>query len=327
MTEELNPRNKEEVNVVEIEGPFPGLTEGLVLVDTPGSGSIYEHHDQLVHKFIPEADAVIFLVTARMPLDQDESQLLRRVKAADIRKVFFAINRVDECTESDLKDAIDHNLTLLKAVGLSTGQIYPISAKRAFQGVREAGGLTTLISDISSFVSRSREEALHTRFITRVLKVLEPAIQTLEFDLAMARRSDAELRDDLESLNQKRSSLEGTRNLAEREFLHTWNAAVDKMERGLEVEQNRVRAELMRHVGTVGLLDVRKFAKDLPTRLNRLLEDHLLIISQTFEEAAREACEKLQAEYPALGIQEGAGIVLRKRTSTNCSLERLEVSP
>ncbi len=185
VTEELNPGNKEEVNVVEIEGPFPGLAEGLVLVDTPGSGSIHEHHDQLLHKFIPEADAVIYLVTARMPLDQDELELLRYVKAADIRKVFFVINRVDDCTESDLKDAIDHNVTLLKAVGDSTERIYPISAKRAFHGAHEAAGLTILISDISSFVSRSREEALNARFITRSLKVLEPAIQSLEFDLAV----------------------------------------------------------------------------------------------------------------------------------------------
>ncbi len=86
------------------------------------------------------------------------------------------------------------------------------------------------------------------------------------------------------------------------------------MERGLEVEQNRVRAELLRHVGTVGLFDVRKFAKELPTHLNRLLEDHLVIISQTFEVEVRGACEKLQADYPALGIQEDTGVILRRKT-------------
>jgi hypothetical protein len=316
VTEESNPANRKDVNIVEIERPFPGLKDGLILVDTPGAGSIYEHHDQILHRFIPEADAVIFLVTARMPLDQDELDLLHEVKAADIKKIFFTINRVDECTERDLRDAIDHNLALLNTVGVSTGRMHPISAKRGFQGQHDAGGLTPLISDISSFISQNRASVLDARFIARVRKLVEPAVQALEFELVAAQRSDAELRHDREALDQKRDDIEASRGLAEREFKHAWNAALVKMERSLEVEQRRVRAELMQHIGGTQLLDVRKLAKDLPTWLNRVLEDHLLIPSQAFEEEALEACAKPQAEYPAAGVQEGAGVFLRTKTGS-----------
>ena len=104
VTEEFNKENAKGVNLVEIEGPFPRLDHDVELVDTPGAGSIHEHHDALLHAFIPQADAVIFLVTARMPLDQDELDLLQQVKAADIRKVFFAVNKVDESSEQDIAD-------------------------------------------------------------------------------------------------------------------------------------------------------------------------------------------------------------------------------
>ena len=48
-----------------------------------------------------------------MPLDQDELDLLANVKAADISKVFFAMNKVDELEERDIEDAIRHNQALL----------------------------------------------------------------------------------------------------------------------------------------------------------------------------------------------------------------------
>ena len=313
VTEESNPGNRKGVNVVEVEGPFAGLEDGLVLVDTPGAGSIHEHHDQLLHQFIPEADAVIFLVTARMPLDRDELDLLRELRAAEIRKIFFAINRVDECSDEDLKDAIEHNRALLDSIGISIDRMYPISARRAYRGDLGSSGLPDLIRDVSSLSARDRARVLEERFLARVLRLVEPAVQELEFAAVAAQRTEAELHDDLAALRRRRGDLESTRELAEREFLHAWNAALDRMEHGLEVEQGRVRAELVRHVGAAGLLDVRKLAGEMPTWLNRTLEDHLHIVGQAFEEQARAACEKLQADYPAVGVQEGMGVLLRTR--------------
>ncbi len=313
VTEESNPGNRKGVGVVEVEGPFPGLQDGLILVDTPGAASIHEHHDQLLHQFIPEADAVIFLVTARMPLDQDELDLLREIRVADIRKVFFAINRVDECSEGDLRDAINHNRQLLRSVGLAIDLIHPISARQAFRGQVGTSGLPTLATDVSAFIGQHRARVLEERFIARVMAVVEPTLRDLEFEMATTRKADVELREELESLRRRRGSIEATRDLAEREFLHAWNDALDRMEQALDVEQGRVRAELVRHVNGAGVLDIRKLADDLPTWLNRTIEDHLMIVGQSFEERARAACEKLQTEYPALGVQEGTGVVLRTR--------------
>jgi len=81
----------------------------LILVDTPGAGSIHEHHDQILHAFIPQSDAVIFLVTAGMPVDEDEQALLKKIQAADIKKVFFALNKVDVENPQDIDDAVTHN--------------------------------------------------------------------------------------------------------------------------------------------------------------------------------------------------------------------------
>ena len=58
VTEEANPENKKGVTLVDIGGRFPGLEKDLVLIDTPGAGSIHEHHDALLRQFLPQSDAV-----------------------------------------------------------------------------------------------------------------------------------------------------------------------------------------------------------------------------------------------------------------------------
>ena len=141
VTEEHNRENFKGVDVLEIEGPFPGLDHDLELVDTPGAASIHEHHDAILHAFIPQADAVIFLVTARMPLDQDELELLQKVKTADIGKVFFAINRVDQSNETDIQEAVSHNTQLLAQIGIRVERMHCISAKRRMRAICLVAGL------------------------------------------------------------------------------------------------------------------------------------------------------------------------------------------
>ncbi len=131
VTEESNPANCKNVECVEVVGPFPRFDRDLVMIDTPGAGSIHEYHDDIIRAAIPQSDAVVFLVTAQMPLDQDELDLLRQLRDADVRKIIFAINRVDQVPPSELDQAETHNRGLLQQVGLAVDRIHRISAKRA----------------------------------------------------------------------------------------------------------------------------------------------------------------------------------------------------
>ena len=164
VTEEGNPENRKSVDVVEIAAPFLDFDRDLVLMDTPGAGSLHEHHDAILQGIIPQADAVIFLVTARMPLDQDEVELLGRMKAADVRRVFFAVNKVDEvANQKDLDDALAHNRSLLSQLGVSVGEIFPISARQAFQGNLAGSGLVPLMDAIRREITNQKALLLSQR--------------------------------------------------------------------------------------------------------------------------------------------------------------------
>ena len=91
---------------------------------------------------------MVFLVTARMPIDQDELELLRQIRGADIRKVLFAINKVDRTLDGDVQSAIEHNRAQLSKAGIAVEKIHQISALRAFQGNLPDSGLEGLVSEI-----------------------------------------------------------------------------------------------------------------------------------------------------------------------------------
>ncbi|MEU6380434.1 dynamin family protein [Streptomyces sp. NPDC046909] len=77
VTEQGNPRNVREVERIEMEAPFAPLKSGLVLVDTPGVGSINPAHTAATRAFLPRADAVLFVGSAVQPLTTVELDFVR----------------------------------------------------------------------------------------------------------------------------------------------------------------------------------------------------------------------------------------------------------
>ncbi len=314
VTEELNPKNSKEVRSLEIVGPFPRLEKELVIVDTPGAGSIHEHHDELLHAYIPQADAVIFLVTARMPLDQEELNLLKQLKAADIKKIFFAMNRVDECEEKDIEDAIRHNLELLSHLGIEVTKIHQISALKAFRGDWDASGMGPFCEEIFDFLDENKGRILSTRFVARICSSVELVAQSLGIQLAASSKSVAQIESELSALRRKKSEIESERKFSEREFTNSWSRAANDYETDLTSAKKYVKNSIIEKIRRASLTDLNEFSKQLPTELNDLIEDSLRPLAARFEETARDACEKLQANYPAIRFADSGGITLKDHT-------------
>ncbi len=313
VTEECNKENSKGVDIVEVEGPFEGLDHNSELIDTPGAGSIHEHHDAILHAFIPHADAAIFLVTARMPLDQDEINLLQKVKAADISKIFFAVNRVDESNETDIADAIAHNLRLLAEAKIPVDRMYRISAKTAFKGDLDSSGVDQLMADISAFLKASKGQVLSSRFVSRVKSAIQPIAQALEVEIVSGRRTAEELKSELAELRRRKSAMESDREFAERKFSLAWSNAVESYERGLKEAKTAVTNAVLTKINRTPVSEVTALSKELPAILARAIEDQLRPVAYRFEEAAKEACDCLQASYPALSFENTGNVALRIR--------------
>lgn len=301
VTEEGNPENRKGVDVVEIAAPFPDFDRDLVLMDTPGAGSLHEHHDAILQGIIPQADAVIFLVTARMPLDQDEVELLGRMKAADVRRVFFAVNKVDEVANpKDLEDAVAHNRSLLTQIGVSAGTIFPISAKRGYQGDLAGSGLMPLLGIVRSEITSQKALLLSQRFITEVQAALTSAHQSADLTLAAFKKSDSELELEARRLDKEKAECDRKRPLVESAFTLAWGTAVDDFERSLNDTSDAVQRQVKKRIEDTPLPALSGLAKDLSGFLTTKLNAELAGPAERFEQAARAACQQLEADYPKL---------------------------
>lgn len=103
-TEAGNPGNRRGVEELWVEYPSPLLTQGLVLVDTPGTGSLYEHNSRATMAFLPRIDVVVGVLTAEAPLSRAELELLREA-AAGAGRVAVCLNKADLLTPDDLEAA------------------------------------------------------------------------------------------------------------------------------------------------------------------------------------------------------------------------------
>lgn len=317
VTEEGNPENRRGVNLLVAEGPFANLEHGVELVDTPGAGSIHEYHDSLLHGFIPQADAIVFLVTARMPFDKDELALLEQVKKADIGKIFFAINRVDEAEEEDIRNAISHNEKLLREHGVVCNRFYRISARDAFRGNLAGSGVGDLIDTMNTFLAKEKNQLIRTRFLSRVLALIEPESQILKVALTNATRNHADVEAEIENLKRQVSSMKQTRRQQEGEFELGWEKAVNQFANALPKVQRATQAQLAKKMDEYGAFGVSKLAKELPTTIAQTVESELDSSRAALESEIGSLCTKLQSAYPVLDIADTGVITLHAKGTGN----------
>jgi predicted GTPase len=310
VTEEANPKNRKNVAFLTVSGEFANLPSQVEIVDTPGAGSVHEHHDALLHAFIPNSDAVIFVLTARMPLDQDELELLKEIKAADVKKIFFVLNKVDESEPQDIEDAIDHNEKLLASLGLSVGKFHRISARNAFLG-KPNSHVPELLAEIGQFCQESKGKVLRRRFLVKVNGAIEAEARTVEVALSSGSKTGEELDAEISNLHKQRQASAGAGEYAAREFQRKWQAAVDSFTSSLDIAETKVRGNVAERVNTTSTLGVGKLVKDLPTFFNQQLDDHLKPAAEAFEVKAKFLCGELNAEFPALSVDSDGKVILK----------------
>lgn len=93
VTETRNPANERQVARVLVRLRSPILEPGLVLVDTPGLGSIYLH-DEVARAAVLDADGAVLVLAADTPISEQERELVRLL-AERQGPTFIVLNKAD----------------------------------------------------------------------------------------------------------------------------------------------------------------------------------------------------------------------------------------
>ena len=101
VTEERNPNNERRVLRVEVRGHWPLLAQGMVLVDTPGIGSVHRHNTEAARAALLDADGAILVLSASAPMSEQERDMLE-VLANRRSPTFFVLTRADDLSTAEL---------------------------------------------------------------------------------------------------------------------------------------------------------------------------------------------------------------------------------
>jgi small GTP-binding protein len=87
----------------EIQSYDPEGLGGLVFIDSPGTNSIIEQHQELTENYLKQADIILFVTSIERPLTKSEQDFLVLVDKTWARKIIVTINKIDLATEDEVK--------------------------------------------------------------------------------------------------------------------------------------------------------------------------------------------------------------------------------
>jgi len=136
VSERGNPLNERGVRTVDVLIRSDLLDRfDVELVDTPGTGSVFEHNTVAAEESLESLDAAIFVLSADPPIAAAERDLLARTSALSVR-TFVVLNKADQLDEAGLQEAEAFTAQVVAdATGLGS-DMFTCSAR---QGRSDAG--------------------------------------------------------------------------------------------------------------------------------------------------------------------------------------------
>ena len=139
-SEEGNPDNRRRVTGITVHVPSPRLREGVVLVDTPGIGSLALAGGEETLAYLPRCDLGVLLIDAATTLNQDDLAVLRALYEAGIpaqvlvSKADLLASADEERTRHYVRQQIQRELSLdLQVHPVSTVGSHEVLLTRWFQ--------------------------------------------------------------------------------------------------------------------------------------------------------------------------------------------------
>ena len=158
-------RAEQQVASVEVEIPVEILRLGFEFIDTPGIGSAIETSTATTRRFLPQADAVIFVTGFDSPLTQAEEGFLADA-ARHAGKLFLVLNKRDLVSGQDAGTVLEFVRRRLRDhLGITEPRLFALSALEGLEAVvrddgeRLAGsGLPELHAELRHFLTAGKAQ-------------------------------------------------------------------------------------------------------------------------------------------------------------------------
>jgi GTP-binding protein EngB required for normal cell division len=222
VSERGNPLNERGVRTVEVFVRSDLLARfDVELVDTPGTGSVFEHNTVAAEESLASLDAAIFVVTADPPIAAAERDLLVRISALSVR-TFVVLNKADQLDEAGLREAEAFTARVVSEATGVGAELFPCSARWG----RSDAGYARFADAMERYLGQRAEAdmvlALRGHAARLAAAMLDAAVLT-ERSLQMSASSSAErvalFRERLQAVIARRRDVDDRCWAAERRML------------------------------------------------------------------------------------------------------------
>ncbi len=231
------PRLDQIIRWIEVDGPIRFLPPNVRILDTPGLGALYAAHAEITHRFVPYADAVIFVLDSQAPIGDPEIKFVEKLLGAT-NNIFFIQTKIDQFRKEAWQEIQNRNQDILRQRfkdRLMDTRVWPISSTN-LQKAAETGDDDFLI------VSRHKELAAALQaFLFRVAGWCRSAAAILVADHAhgQSRKTLATRLDTVvEESRQKRTESQERATTRRKQFDVDWGGQGQKHRGLLEGTRN-----------------------------------------------------------------------------------------
>jgi small GTP-binding protein len=209
---------------------------GVVIVDTPGTGSVFRKHETIAKNFLSRSDLVIFVLSAKRALAETERLYLELARDYG-KKIVVVINQADllqKREQQEVKAFVQQQLQELLDL---RPEIFMVSAKEALKERGSVRGLFATVSGDPGGMNVFRE------YLRAIFQRVPPAKQKLYTQLDFV---DSLARRNIDTLDQQITLITSDTALAEslRQELERQAATLDEHLQTAETELDRVFGDL-----------------------------------------------------------------------------------
>ncbi|MCC6644068.1 MAG: dynamin family protein [Polyangiaceae bacterium] len=146
----------EGIEYVELGWPSRLLEDRIVLVDTPGVNDLALQRADVTYRYIPQSDAVLFLLDGGQLLkDSERAFLQERILAKERDKVIFVVTKADLWSPDERAEAMAYVRQKLEVL-VPSPTLFAVSAEQALAGHREQSGIAALEAHLRAYLPRER---------------------------------------------------------------------------------------------------------------------------------------------------------------------------
>jgi GTPase SAR1 family protein len=115
------------------------ILKEISIVDTPGTNTIVEHHQEITERFIPHADLIVFVFEAKNPYRQSAWAFFDYINDDWRKNIVFILQQKDLMEDEDLKTNLEGVRNQAIKKGITEPIVFAVSAKMERENKPDSG--------------------------------------------------------------------------------------------------------------------------------------------------------------------------------------------